>query len=328
MKMIKVVLLLMFFVFTSTQIYSQETNPVVDNVSFTYDGSNITVTYDISDAEQTSVNVRVFISEDSGVSWDDSTNAATSGTGSVTVSSSASSKTIVLPYSGSATSLMVKVLADDETAGGSPCSGIEKVYYEGGPNSDAGGAYYTTIQIGDQCWLKENLDVGTMINSSTGGTNGDGAQTDNSTIEKYCYNNDANNCTTYGGLYQWDEAMQYVSTEGAQGICPSGWHIPSKSEFETLISYVNSQSVKFVDENETMSGYTPTNTSGFSALFGGLWQDYNTSFTGFEIYENFWTSTLYISGRPYLESVYYGSNFFSEGIGYNPDGYSIRCLKD
>ena len=64
------------------------------------------------------------------------------------------------------------------------------------------GKTYNTVQIGTQCWLRENLDVGTMVL---------GAQTKptTSTIEKYCYNNNPVNCATYGGLYQWNEAMQY-----------------------------------------------------------------------------------------------------------------------
>lgn len=75
------------------------------------------------------------------------------------------------------------------------------------------GQTYNTVLIGTQCWMAENLNIGTMINGSSD-------QTDNATIEKYCYNNKTANCDTYGGLYQWTEMMQYVMTEGAQGICP------------------------------------------------------------------------------------------------------------
>jgi uncharacterized protein (TIGR02145 family) len=83
------------------------------------------------------------------------------------------------------------------------------------------------LAIGTQVWAKTNLNVGTMITDVTD-------QTNNSTLEKYCYINTESNCTTYGGLYQWDEAMQYVTTPGAQGICPSGSHIPTDSEYKTL----------------------------------------------------------------------------------------------
>ena len=85
------------------------------------------------------------------------------------------------------------------------------------------GKTYNTVLIGNQCWLKENLDVGTRINLNQSPTN-------NGIIEKYCYNDNPTNCDTYGGLYKWDEAMQYTTTEGAIGICPSGWHIPSDDD--------------------------------------------------------------------------------------------------
>ena len=90
-----------------------------------------------------------------------------------------------------------------------------------------GGKDYNTVLISNQCWLKENLDIGTRLNGSANSL-------DNGIIEKYCYNNDPANCTTYGGLYQWEEAMQYVTTEGAKGICPTGWHLPTLAEFTTL----------------------------------------------------------------------------------------------
>ncbi len=73
------------------------------------------------------------------------------------------------------------------------------------------GKVYTTIQIGTQCWMAENLNIGTMINGSSN-------QTNNATLEKYCFSDNTGNCDIYGGLYQWDEVMQYVTTEGTQDI--------------------------------------------------------------------------------------------------------------
>ena len=51
---------------------------------------------------------------------------------------------------------------------------------------------------------------------------GNVAQSDNELIEKYCYNNAEDSCDVYGGLYQWNEAMQYSLAEGVQGVCPEG----------------------------------------------------------------------------------------------------------
>jgi len=185
------------------------------------------------------------------------------------------------------------------------------------------GKTYNTVKIGDQCWFLENLDVGTMINSTNGGFQ----QTDNGTIEKYCYNNNESNCDTYGGLYEWTEAMQYVTTEGTQGICPSGWHIPTKGEYETLQTYVNNEAVKLIDQSQTMNGHTATNETGFSALFAGLLY-YNTdSFDYLGRNTFFWSSTETGSYANFMY-LYYDSSvvyFYNRPKNY---GYSVRCLKD
>ena len=111
--------------------------------------------------------------------------------------------------------------------------------------TDIEGNAYNTVEIGNQCWMQENLNVGTPIGSFESDGTTLNPQTDNATIEKYCYgystHGDAGqlatgeaNCDTYGGLYQWDEMMQYETQEGTQGICPAGWHIPSDDEWKTL----------------------------------------------------------------------------------------------
>ncbi|MCD4736058.1 MAG: T9SS type A sorting domain-containing protein [Bacteroidales bacterium] len=93
---------------------------------------------------------------------------------------------------------------------------------------------YYTVQIGGQCWMKENLNVGIKISGSQSSTN-------NGTIEKYCHNNSTANCDIYGALYQWNEMMQYTSDTTAQGICPEGWHIPTDHEWKVLEGTVDSQ---------------------------------------------------------------------------------------
>ena len=132
---------------------------------------------------------------------------------------------------------------------------------------------YGTVLIGDQCWMAKNLNVGTM----TGGTVN---QTDNGTIEKYCYANNPANCETYGGLYQWNEAMQYSTTPAAQGICAMGWHIPTHDEFTTLERAVCTSGTCETDfpYDTTTAGFRGTNegtvlkvggNSGFEGLLSG-----------------------------------------------------------
>ncbi len=89
---------------------------------------------------------------------------------------------------------------------------------------------YNSVQIGNQCWMAENLNIGTKIN-------GDYNQTNNNIIEKYCYDNDLANCEVYGGLYQWDEMMQYSTNP--EGICPDNWRLPSDDDWFELENYID-----------------------------------------------------------------------------------------
>jgi uncharacterized protein (TIGR02145 family) len=107
-----------------------------------------------------------------------------------------------------------------------PCAGTPTVEYEG--------QVYNTIQVFSQCWLKENLNVGIMIPDTIGPLN-------NGIIEKYCRSNNPDSCAKYGGLYLWDETMQYIAQEGARGICPPGWHVPADEEWCILAGAVDSQ---------------------------------------------------------------------------------------
>jgi len=88
------------------------------------------------------------------------------------------------------------------------------------------------ITIGTQRWARKNLNIGTRINGNVAQTNNGGTNV----VEKYCYGDNEANCTSNdnGGLYQWNEAMGYTNTEGAQGICPVGSHIPSDNEWKNL----------------------------------------------------------------------------------------------
>jgi len=206
----------------------------------------------------------------------------------------------------------------DFSATGTPCPGIPSVTY--------GGQVYHTVLIGTQCWFKENLNIGTWINSNK-------EQTNNEIIEKYCYNNDTTICNTYGGLYQWDEMMQYINTAGAKGICPIGWHIPTDAEWTTLTTYLGGELVAGgkMKETGTAHWYSPntgaTNSSGFTALPGGVC--YLTgNFNGLETNAIFWSSSQSVANYAWYRLLYNANENVSRDEYHNPNGISCRCLQD
>ncbi|MFC2083870.1 FISUMP domain-containing protein [Bacteroidota bacterium] len=188
------------------------------------------------------------------------------------------------------------------------------------------GKTYNTVLIGDQCWLRENLDIGTMIDSLADAT-------DNGIIEKYCYGNDPSNCETYGGLYAWDEAMQYSTTPGAQGICPDNWHIPTLAEFDTLIKSVNDDGNALKEVNQGLGEGRGTDTSGFSALMAGR-RDYSRDYYGYFYYLGyrtyFWSSSEHGTDpdRASTMSLFTSDSIIYFTSSYKYNGFSVRCVKD
>ena len=201
---------------------------------------------------------------------------------------------------------------------GQPCPGILTVTYES--------KTYNTVLIGTQCWFKENLDVGTRINGSQN-------QTNNGIKEKYCYNDLVSNCDVYGGLYQWDEMMQYVTSQGAKGICPTGWHIPTDAEWTTLTNYLGGESVAGgkIKEAGTAHWASPntgaTNSSGFTALPGG-YRYGNGSFYSLTNYAYFWSSSQSGAANAWRRGLGYNNEYVYRNSDYKSHGFSCRCLKD
>ncbi|MDP8228946.1 MAG: FISUMP domain-containing protein [Candidatus Electryoneaceae bacterium] len=200
---------------------------------------------------------------------------------------------------------------------------------------------YTTVEIGTQCWMAENLNVGIKIAGS-------GNQIDNSTLEKYCYGDSDANCNTYGGLYQWNEMMQYSTIEGVQGVCPTGWHLPTDAELTTLTDYVSSQSGYQCNSNSTFiakalaattiwntsgiicavgNNLSANNTTGFKALPGG-YRDYAGSFGGIDGGGYWWSSTETSSNDAWVRHLGYNSGDVDADNDSKQTGFSVRCLRD
>ena len=213
-----------------------------------------------------------------------------------------------------------------------PCPGTPTVTYNGHVNN--------TIQIFSQCWLKENLNVGIMIS-------GDQDMEDNDTIEKYCYGNNHANCDNYGGLYIWDEMMQYNTQQGIQGICPPDWHIPTDEEWKILEGVADSQygignqiwniyGLRGYDAGKnlkTTSGWSGngngTDLFGFSGLPGGgyLYNDGNFYYIG--LVNLYWTSTEGNISNAWNRYFIYDSQKVDRDYGDNKGfGFSVRCIRN
>jgi len=201
------------------------------------------------------------------------------------------------------------------------------------------GKNYNTVLIGTQCWMAQNLNVGTRINGSVN-------QTNNGTVEKHCYSDNEANCTIYGGLYQWNEMMNYTTTSnsnpsGRQGICPTGWHVPSDAEWcqmeiflDPTVICTNSGNLGtniggMLKETGTIHWSSPnvgaTNSSGFTALPGGY---RSGGFSYLTTGADFWTTTEYTTSNGYDYFLGYGSSQISKSIDPKTDSYSCRCVKD
>ena len=188
------------------------------------------------------------------------------------------------------------------------------------------GKTYNTVQIGTQCWFAQNLNVGTKINGNI-------EQTNNSIIEKYCYADLESNCDIYGGLYQWNEMMQYVTTPGVQGICPTGWHIPTHGEWTILTDFLGGESVAGGKMKE--AGYVhwsspntgATNSSGFTALPGGN-RDINGNFYNLTNYAFFWSSSQFDATIAWYRYLDVSNEYVYRDNNDKTYGFSGRCVQD
>lgn len=197
------------------------------------------------------------------------------------------------------------------------------------------GKSYATVEINGQCWMADNLNYGTMITTGY-------SQSNNGTPEKYCLNNSTTFCDNIGGLYQWNEMMNYTTTAGAQGLCPDGWHVPTDTEWFAMENFLDptisnptqtgwrgsvaGMKLKNAGSGPPYnwnSGNAGTNESGFTALPSG-YRNTSGGSSGTATNAAFWTSTQY-----YDRELFYGYNTAYRGSGVNPYfGFAVRCIKD
>ena len=184
------------------------------------------------------------------------------------------------------------------------------------------GQTYKTVVIGSQTWMAENLNF----------------KTDSSS----CYIKEESNCAKYGRLYRWAAAVGKSESEcgygytcslpsgNIQGVCPKGWHLPSKAEWKTLFNAVGGKSTAGKILKST-SGWNSsgngTDSFGFSALpAGGRLSD--GGYYGKGNHADFWSSTESDDDDAYDVYLYYGIDDAYLSFGSKDHWVSVRCVKD
>ena len=227
---------------------------------------------------------------------------------------------------------------------GQPCPNAATV-------TDYDGNVYNTVQIGNQCWMKENMRT-THFSDGTGLST---SMYNYSLTDPYYYNYTSSGIPLEerGYLYNWTAAMRGfngsdANPSGVQGVCPVGWHLPSDAEWTQLTDYVNSQS-QYVcgSDNQSIAkslasilrwsnsstpcspGYdsSTNDTTGFSVVPAGIWQFSSTTFITAGNACDFWSSSEsgYYAG---LRVMMYDNDIVYRYTTIKANGCSVRCLRD
>lgn len=192
-----------------------------------------------------------------------------------------------------------------------------------GSVTDIDGNQYPTIKIGAQTWMAGNLRTtryndGTVIPHVTDNAAWQGLATGAWTY----YNHDENHNSTYGKLYNWHAAI-------TGKLCPQGWHIPTRAEFNHLADYLGTSAggkmKSIIGWNSPNTG--ATNESGFSGLPGGT-RAADGSFAEIGKIGYWWTTTDLDGSNSWLRTLNHNNNGFNNNGLHRKRGLSCRCVKD
>ena len=185
--------------------------------------------------------------------------------------------------------------------------------------------HYTIVEIGSQTWMVENL-------KSTHYPDGTAAA-------YYDYDHDPNNSLIYGRLYAWSPAMNGAASSNTnpsnvQGVCPNGWHLPSKSEWQQLAGFLGGSDIAGGKLKETGNAHwiSPntgaTDETGFTALPAGMWAFWD-EFQWKGDHGAFSTST---GNLPLVEvtamMLETSNGILTVGTFHPDDAVSVRCVKN
>ncbi len=188
------------------------------------------------------------------------------------------------------------------------------------------GYNYSTVQIGSQCWFQENLQTAVYNDESLisiGLDNTEWVNTTEGAATVYGEGgpNEYANLAIYGRLYNW-----YAVNSGK--LCPSGWHVPTDSDWLTLTSVYQGNALKSAaSDNPAWDG---TNSSGFSGLPGGFRNYSNGNFGGGgpNGTAGFWWGASPYNSYAWYYVVASNEDFVNRNLDYLQNGYSVRCIRD
>jgi len=195
--------------------------------------------------------------------------------------------------------------------------------------TDVDGNTYNTVSIGDQVWLSENLKVTKFNNQEPIPLVLDDAQWPIQNQSAYCYYQASmDNVNIYGNLYNW-----YV-VKDSRNVCPSGYYVPSITEWEELVTFLGGTSVaggklKELGFSHWANPNTGADNSSNYTLLPSGWRANNNG-----VYENLsymtylWSSTPLDAMNSSILLVGYDSQAAYTSESHILTGLPIRCLKD
>ena len=210
-----------------------------------------------------------------------------------------------------------------------PYYGVQKKIYQSCGNvTDANGNIYGTIVIGSQCWLKENLRS-TKYNDGTNIPNvTDNSTWANLTSPAYCWYD--NSYTTYGSVYG---ALYNWHTVDTEKLCPIGWHVPSKTDWNILSLFLegDNEAGGFLKETGTAHWLAPntgaTNGTGFTGLPGGC-RYWDGGFGQIGMLGNWWATDSFESFYSWTTDLQFDNTILLQDVNEIQFGFSVRCVKD
>ena len=196
-----------------------------------------------------------------------------------------------------------------------------------GTVTDIDGNTYQTVKIGEQWWMAENLKVTHYRNGDAIPNVTNDTTWSDLTTSAYCnYNNNSSNATTYGRFYNW------YAVNDSRNIAPTGWHVPSDAEWQTLVDYLGGDAGGKMKETGTTHWNSPntgaTNESGFTALPGGCRRYSSGSFSSMRSTASFWSSTEYYTYGACVRTLSCSYSYVARYCYYERNGYSVRCVRD